>query len=406
MLWREQSSLTKIFQLLLLFPPFLILIGMFKGRALLFFIGVLIVMLYWATVNFFKSAHNGLYIVNEKRVYRLFPGDIENITIEIGYNGRWPSIKGCLSFAYKDIVRDVEVEEVSLGEKKLKLLDRSFFIGGGQQQRHLFQIEGLRRGVTRISNMNVQVRDMFSFGIQYLQYDKTFHTEIVVYPEPLHVIGLEKLQQSGLGDHRYPHSLYEDVTFPSGVREYEPGDSFGRIHWKATARTGDLQTKIFEKTTLFRWTFIFTLPTDKTNHFMSTEDLEKEISFLAYMCQFAALKKIPFELFINIRVPGPSQLIHMEPGDGKEHLVKVLESLARIDIASMTVKQDVLLAKADAALLTVKPFIIFGGMQPDDTGCLLYIQRWKKRGAQLQKIHHTDSGAYLQPLYYDRRASS
>src|SRR4029078_3852886 len=32
----------------------------------------------------------------------------------------------------------------------------------------------------------------------------------------------------------------------SGVRNYEPGDSFNRIHWPSTARTGQLMVKLFE----------------------------------------------------------------------------------------------------------------------------------------------------------------
>ena len=32
----------------------------------------------------------------------------------------------------------------------------------------------------------------------------------------------------------------------AGVRDYEPGDSFNRIHWRTTARTGNLAVKLFE----------------------------------------------------------------------------------------------------------------------------------------------------------------
>jgi uncharacterized protein (DUF58 family) len=32
----------------------------------------------------------------------------------------------------------------------------------------------------------------------------------------------------------------------SGVREYAPGDAFNRIHWKSTARTGEMMVKTFE----------------------------------------------------------------------------------------------------------------------------------------------------------------
>jgi hypothetical protein len=149
------------------------------------------------------------------------------------------------------------------------------------------------------------------------------------------------------------------------------------------------------------------MPTEKSGKSMlSAIDFEREISFLAYMCQFAAAKKIPFELFINIRVPGPLQIVRLEPGEGKEHLVKVLEALARIDIASMTAPPGLMLAKIDAALLSVKPFIIFAGIQPYGSEWMVYIDRWKKRGGQLHQIVHTDTDAYLKPLSSIRRASS
>ena len=42
------------------------------------------------------------------------------------------------------------------------------------------------------------------------------------------------------------HRLFEDPTRISGVREYQNGDSLNRIHWRATARTGHLHSKIYE----------------------------------------------------------------------------------------------------------------------------------------------------------------
>lgn len=35
---------------------------------------------------------------------------------------------------------------------------------------------------------------------------------------------------------------------PMGVREYHPGDSFRHVHWPATARTGELQVKVYQPT--------------------------------------------------------------------------------------------------------------------------------------------------------------
>jgi len=42
---------------------------------------------------------------------------------------------------------------------------------------------------------------------------------------------------------RRTHHVTDNVT---GVRDYVHGDSFNRIHWKSTARTGRLISKEFE----------------------------------------------------------------------------------------------------------------------------------------------------------------
>jgi uncharacterized protein (DUF58 family) len=34
-----------------------------------------------------------------------------------------------------------------------------------------------------------------------------------------------------------------------GIRPYHPEDGFRRIHWPATARTGELQVKVFQPVT-------------------------------------------------------------------------------------------------------------------------------------------------------------
>jgi uncharacterized protein (DUF58 family) len=46
------------------------------------------------------------------------------------------------------------------------------------------------------------------------------------------------------------HRLYEDPTRIGGVRPYEAGDPMNRVHWRATARTGTLHSKVYEPTTL------------------------------------------------------------------------------------------------------------------------------------------------------------
>ena len=53
--------------------------------------------------------------------------------------------------------------------------------------------------------------------------------------------------------------IYEDLSLLSGVREYSQGDPLNRIHWKASARTGELFTKLFDPTSVQGGTLILDL---------------------------------------------------------------------------------------------------------------------------------------------------
>jgi uncharacterized protein (DUF58 family) len=46
------------------------------------------------------------------------------------------------------------------------------------------------------------------------------------------------------------HRLFEDPTRIAGVRGYQSGDPLNRIHWRATARTGLLHSKVYEPSTV------------------------------------------------------------------------------------------------------------------------------------------------------------
>ncbi|GHO62251.1 hypothetical protein KSC_011430 [Ktedonobacter sp. SOSP1-52] len=73
--------------------------------------------------------------------------------------------------------------------------------------------------------------------------------EVVVYPliAPLESLGLPS--KFLMGDYIGPRQLLEDPLWFAGIRAYQPGDDLRRIDWKATARTGELCSRIYESTT-------------------------------------------------------------------------------------------------------------------------------------------------------------
>ena len=73
---------------------------------------------------------------------------------------------------------------------------------------------------------------------------------VLVYPKVVPLEGYDLASRRPIGEVLLTHRLFEDPTRIAGVRGYEPGDPLNRIHWKATARTGSLHSKIHEPSTL------------------------------------------------------------------------------------------------------------------------------------------------------------
>jgi uncharacterized protein (DUF58 family) len=73
---------------------------------------------------------------------------------------------------------------------------------------------------------------------------------LLVYPRTVPLIGYDLASRRPIGEVRLTHRLYEDPTRIAGVRLYQNGDPLNRVHWKATARTGQLHCKIYEPSTI------------------------------------------------------------------------------------------------------------------------------------------------------------
>ncbi len=101
-----------------------------------------------------------------------------------------------------------------------------------------------RRGRYRLGPLSLISGD--PFGLFLHRRDLTPVSSIVVFPLVVDLprFGALSGELAGGGTlHRRTHYVTTNVA---GVREYYPGDSFNRIHWPSTARTGRLIVKEFE----------------------------------------------------------------------------------------------------------------------------------------------------------------
>jgi uncharacterized protein (DUF58 family) len=83
----------------------------------------------------------------------------------------------------------------------------------------------------------------FNFLVRY--WPVGFETTVTVFPHPLRCEpALAFLRQNDEKEGEIPGSIAEtDIV---GVRPYMEGDSMKRIHWKSSARTGKLKTRLYD----------------------------------------------------------------------------------------------------------------------------------------------------------------
>ncbi len=117
-------------------------------------------------------------------------------------------------------------------------------LGGHQSRSWYIRTFCYRRGRYRLGPLTLRSGD--PLGIFEVKRSLPYTTPFLVYPPvyPVHGFLLSEAQAVGGEAPRYrTHYVTPNVAT---VREYVPGDSFNRIHWRSTARTGRLMVKEFE----------------------------------------------------------------------------------------------------------------------------------------------------------------
>lgn len=109
---------------------------------------------------------------------------------------------------------------------------------------HTHRVVGAHRGRFRLGPAELASGDVF--GLQQSRRELAQVDHLTVYPKIVPVTALGLPAGRPMGDWLAPRRLIEDPLRFAQVREYVAGDNPRHIHWRASARTGTLQTKVFE----------------------------------------------------------------------------------------------------------------------------------------------------------------
>jgi uncharacterized protein (DUF58 family) len=179
-----------------------------------------------------------------------------------------------------------------------------------------------QRGRYQLGPTLVSVGD--PFGLFHRQRAFPAESAITVYPQVVPLPGFRAPDGDlpGGGQHRVrvPHT----TAMATGIRDYQPGDPFNRIHWPNTARLGRLLVKEFEQDPVADVWIVLDL--DRNVHVASGRESTEE-----YAVTTAASLASHF-LLENRAVGLVTQGHHILPDRGTRQLMKVLELLAVVRV--------------------------------------------------------------------------
>jgi uncharacterized repeat protein (TIGR01451 family) len=123
-----------------------------------------------------------------------------------------------------------------------------------------YQIELKMRGYYQIGPLVLEGGDLFGLHRRYRVGSEPHF--VLVYPKVLPLVGYDLASRRPVGEILLTHRLFEDPTRIAGVRQYQAGDPLNRVHWRATARTGLLHSKVYEPSTIAGATLLLDLHQD------------------------------------------------------------------------------------------------------------------------------------------------
>ena len=187
--------------------------------------GLLIVSFLWSMI-----ASTGLKFKRKPRTLRAQVGKIYEEMLTLRNESRFPKLW-------------VEVIDLSNlpGHRASTVTMR---MSRGQVRDWLMRTICTRRGRYRIGPVEIITGDPFGLFPRIQKFEQEYHVVVLPKTEPIRAFPFPSGRLSG-GDalRRRTHQVTPNA---SGVRDYVPGDSLTRIHWRSTARLRRLIVKEFE----------------------------------------------------------------------------------------------------------------------------------------------------------------
>lgn len=318
----------------LLIGVLLILVGFGAEQTAIGLVGVMIVVL-GATVRYWsKHLFDRVTLKRSLSETRAFIGETINVQVELANEKPLP----LPWYEWRiGLGEPLVVHGEPLGASAvpgLKWLHRRGSLGWYQRHRWQFQLEPSERGYHQLGPGTIRSADLLGAFPRLIEDEVKEH--IVVYPRVFPMADLGLPSDRPFGERKGGNRVFEDPLRIAGLREFRPGDPMRRIDWKATARSGELRSRVYEPSATQQVYLLVNIDTmEHSWEGYLRAELEKIVSVAASVAAWAAGARYSVGILANGAFPDADRPIRLPPSRSRDQLSRILEALAVIQPLTM-----------------------------------------------------------------------
>ncbi len=300
-----------------------IVIAFFVGSESLFYLAYALGGLLLFSFIWIRQAPRGLRIERHFPA-RAFHGEEVAAELQVANRGRWPILW-------------VELHEsLPLALHVPNFTRRVVSLAPGEKAIIPYRLSCRRRGYYQLGPVTLHLGDFFDLAPE--REVQGVENPFVVYPRivPLSRLGLPS--RIPYGELPSRQRIFEDPTRFFGVRDYQPGDSLRLIHWKSSARAEQLLVKRFQPAIALNTLVILNLNVE--DYSLKARADAGEVGIVVAASVSAHLieqrQRVGLVVLGQDAVTERAGLQTVPPLRGHEHLIRILELLARVELDSAT----------------------------------------------------------------------
>ena len=318
----------------LLAGPVLIGVGAGTGQPMVTGIGVVVLIVGTISRLWARYLFRRVRVSSNLSEARAFQGEQVELRIEMENRKPLPLPWFDLRLAISEEL-EIEGEELPAASAPgLNWLTRRGALGWYERRRWRMQVSSRERGQFQIGPTQLHSADILGIFPRHLNTAEM--TPFIAYPRVFALDDLGFPADRPLGDSKGRNRIFEDPLRIAGLRDYEPGDPLRRIDWKATARHGELQSRVYEPSAVQHLYVLLNIDTlEHSWEGYLKDDLERTVSMAASLAVWATGRRYAVGLLANGSLPNSDRPIRLPPSRARSQLPRILETLAVVQPLTM-----------------------------------------------------------------------